>query len=61
LVKSEAIGIFNVGTELKTIFQLAEQTKGVKESLKPEHVPGDVSTNTSKLYKFLNENTSNNS
>jgi dTDP-4-dehydrorhamnose reductase len=61
LVKSEAIGIFNVGTELKTIFQLAKQTKGVKESLKPERVPGNVSTNTSKLYKFLNENTSNNS
>jgi dTDP-4-dehydrorhamnose reductase len=60
LVKAEAVGIFNVGTELKTIYQLAEQTKGVKESLKPEHVPGDVSTNTSKLYKFLNENTSNN-
>ena len=59
-VNTEAVGIFNVGTELKTIFQLAEQTKGVKESLRPEWIPSDVSTNTSKLYKFLNENTSNN-
>jgi dTDP-4-dehydrorhamnose reductase len=59
LVNSEAIGIFNVGTKLKTIFQLAEQTKGVKESLRPEWVPNDVSTNTSKLYNFLNERLSN--
>lgn len=60
LVNAEAVGIFNVGTELKTIYQLAEQTKGVQKSSRPEWVPGDVSTNTSKLYKFLNENISNN-
>lgn len=53
LVNAKAVGIFNVGTELKTIYELAEQTKGVQKSLRPDWVPSDISTNTSKLYNLL--------
>lgn len=62
LVKGKAQGVYNVGTELKTILDLAKQTKpDTQPSQKPEYVPGNISMNLSKLNKFLNENASNNS
>jgi len=56
LVNQKAVGIFNVGTEMKTMYQLAKQTREVKKSYKPKLAPNNVSTNTSKLYNFLNTN-----
>jgi dTDP-4-dehydrorhamnose reductase len=61
LVKGNAQGLYNVGTENKTMLDLAKQTKPeTQPSQKPDHVPGNISINISKLKQFLNENTSNN-
>jgi dTDP-4-dehydrorhamnose reductase len=56
LVKAETTGIYNVGTDLKTMYQLAQQTKEVIKSNRPNKAPSDISTNTSKLYNFLKQN-----
>ena len=44
LIKKDACGIFNVGTELKTIHELSKKTNiNVEPTLKPTHVPKNVS------------------
>jgi dTDP-4-dehydrorhamnose reductase len=61
LVKGKAIGIYNVGTELKTMLDLAKQTQPeTQPSQRPEHAPANISINLDKLNRFLNENPSNN-
>ena len=61
LINKKATGIYNVGTELKTMLDLAKQTKPeTQPSPKPDHVPGNISINLTKLHTLLNENTSNN-
>jgi dTDP-4-dehydrorhamnose reductase len=61
LINKKATGIYNVGTELKTMLDLAKQTKPeTQPSSKPDHVPGNISINLAKLHTLLNENTSNN-
>ena len=54
LVNSNSFGIFNIGTELKSIFDLARKTnENVKAVLKPYVVPENVSMDISKLKKEL--------
>jgi dTDP-4-dehydrorhamnose reductase len=53
LIKKNSTGVFNVGTEVKTTYELAKQTRPVAKSLKPAHVPGDLSMNLSKLQNEL--------
>lgn len=54
LVNKEAVGIYNVGTETKTIYHLASQSrKDVKLILSPQHVPKNVTMNLSKLNQLL--------
>jgi dTDP-4-dehydrorhamnose reductase len=54
LVMSNNFGIFNVGTELKSMFDLAKQTnKNVKPAGKPEYVPNNTSMDVSKLKKSI--------
>ena len=60
LIKLEQNGIINVGTELKTIYDLAIQTnKNVKATFKPEQAPEDVSLDLTKLKNILNERSNN--
>jgi dTDP-4-dehydrorhamnose reductase len=60
LIKLDENGIINVGTELKTIYDLALETnKNVKSVLKPECAPKDVSLNLTKLKNILNERSNN--
>jgi nucleoside-diphosphate-sugar epimerase len=55
LVNNQAVGVYNVGTETKTIYHLASQSrKDVKLVLSPAHVPKNVTMNLSKLNNFLN-------
>ena len=55
LIKKDACGIFNVGTELKTIHELSKKTNiNVEPTLKPTHVPKNVSMSIKKLNDFLN-------
>jgi len=53
LVKKEANGIYNVGTELKNMYELANKTRKISGIFKPEHVPDDVSMDIKKLKKCL--------
>ena len=58
LINKNAVGVFNVGTYRKTIYDLAVQTNskviGSFRTLNKE-MPRDVTMNTSKMEKFLNE------
>jgi dTDP-4-dehydrorhamnose reductase len=54
LIEGDAEGVYNVGTEKKTIYELASRTnKNVKEIFSPPHVPKDISMNISKMENFL--------
>ena len=56
LIEKDQKGIFNIGTSIKTMFELAQQTKkDVEPDTKPKEVPGDLSMNINKLNKFLND------
>jgi dTDP-4-dehydrorhamnose reductase len=60
LIKLEENGIINVGTDLKTIYDLAIETnKNVKATLKPKQAPEDVSLDLTKLKNILNERSNN--
>jgi dTDP-4-dehydrorhamnose reductase len=55
-IKNNLNGLYNLGTEVKTTYDLAKQTKpNISASLKPLHVPSDVSMNISKLNKDLSK------
>jgi nucleoside-diphosphate-sugar epimerase len=54
LIEGDAEGLYNVGTEKKTIYELALRTnKNVKEIFSPPHIPKDISMNISKMENFL--------
>lgn len=55
LVESDEKGIYNVGTELKSMLDLAQQTKkDVELCLKFDKVPGNTTMNLTKLNDFYN-------
>jgi dTDP-4-dehydrorhamnose reductase len=58
LIKKDAKGLFNVGTEPKSMYILAQKTNpDVKYTyINDEKIPLDVSMDVSKLNKFLYEN-----
>ncbi len=56
LIKNDAHGIFNVGTEKKSMYQLAQRTKQDVEKIKFDEktsIPKNVSMNLKKLKSFL--------
>jgi dTDP-4-dehydrorhamnose reductase len=54
LIKKDAKGLYNVGTDQKTIYDLAKQTNpNVKESLAPTYIPKNVTMDLTKMKKFL--------
>jgi len=56
LINNQAIGLYNVGTGLKSIFELSKLTKtDVVQSLKPKKAPLNVSMNIDKLNNFLKD------
>jgi dTDP-4-dehydrorhamnose reductase len=55
LVISNNFGTFNIGTEFKSMFDLAKLTNiDVKPARKPEYVPNNTSMDISKLKKLIN-------
>jgi hypothetical protein len=58
LINSNAIGLYNVGTELKTISHLATQTNPNSKPIimDAKQIPSDISMNINKLNKWLSEN-----
>jgi len=56
LIKNGAEGLYNVGTERKTIYELAQRTnKNVNKIISPPHVPKNVTMNVSKMDNFLKQ------
>lgn len=56
LIEKDAKGIYNIGTSLKTMFDLAITTSNdVQPALKDTRTPSDTSMNIDKLNKFLDE------
>ena len=53
LIKSDSYGLYNVGTETKTMYELATQTKLVEKTFTPEHVPKNQSMNITKMMNKL--------
>jgi dTDP-4-dehydrorhamnose reductase len=54
LIKNNAEGLYNVGTEKKTIYELAQRTnKNVLKSISPPHVPKNITMDISKMENFL--------
>jgi dTDP-4-dehydrorhamnose reductase len=56
LIKNGAEGLYNVGTERKTIYELAQRTnKNVNKIVSPPNVPKNISMNVSKMENFLKQ------
>lgn len=53
LITTNTNGVYNVGTELKTMFDLASQTKNVGQLYSPKHVPKNTSMCLNKLKKII--------
>jgi dTDP-4-dehydrorhamnose reductase len=57
LINKDSVGLFNVGTELKSMYQLAfRSNERVLMLNKPSNVPSDTSMNVTKMEKCLSEN-----
>jgi dTDP-4-dehydrorhamnose reductase len=52
LIEKEATGLYNVGTELKTMYDLASKTTQVTSSLKTSNIPSNITMNVNKLNKL---------
>jgi hypothetical protein len=53
MINSKISGVYNVGTEMKSVYQLALKTKKVKPIISPDNVPKDTSMDTSKMKNSL--------
>jgi len=54
LIDKDASGIFNVGTDLKSIYELSKLTnENIIPILKPIGVPSNVSMNINKLNNYF--------
>jgi dTDP-4-dehydrorhamnose reductase len=57
LVELNANGVYNVGTEVQSIYDLAKRSNpDIKAINKPAHVPNDISMNVDKLNKKIKNN-----
>ena len=55
MIVDDLYGLYNVGTETKTIYELASETRKVKKIYSPNHVPKNLSMNLTKLDENLNK------
>lgn len=53
LILKDAKGVFNVGTEVKSVYDMVKNYFNVKPSFRPKEVPEDTSMNITKLKSFL--------
>lgn len=57
LIEGKASGIYNVGTELKSVYNLAcKSKKDIIPSLKPDYIPSNTSIDLNKLSLWLSKN-----
>jgi hypothetical protein len=54
MIKNGATGLYNIGTETKSMYDLAKQTNpNVISIIAPSHVPKDVTMDLTKMKQFL--------
>lgn len=53
LILQGAVGIFNVGTEVKSIYDMVKKDFDVEPSFRPSNVPFDTTMNVDKLKNYL--------
>jgi len=53
MIEHKLEGVYNVGTEVKTMYELASQTKDVIKTFTPPHVPKNQTMNLNKLWENL--------
>jgi dTDP-4-dehydrorhamnose reductase len=57
LITADAKGLYNVGTEAKTMLELAKKTNpNIKAAFKPINVPSNTTMNVNKLKQCLSKN-----
>lgn len=57
MIRSNAKGLYNIGTPTKTIYELAlRERRDVTESLAPDHVPKNVTMDLTKMEEYLKLN-----
>jgi dTDP-4-dehydrorhamnose reductase len=54
LIEKNKQGVYNIGTAVKSMYDLAQKTKNVGKSISPVYVPKDVTIRTKKLEDGLN-------
>ena len=56
LIEKNAVGIYNVGTQPKTIYELAKYSREVEPMFEKIHetMPTDITMNCSKMKELLN-------
>ena len=52
-INKDLSGVYNVGTDVKTMFDLANETNVVESSFTPSHVPNNLSMDLTKLKSSL--------
>jgi ADP-L-glycero-D-manno-heptose 6-epimerase len=50
---SDKNGLYNVGTETKSMYEMASKTKSVSKTFTPEHVPKNQSMNVNKMKNII--------
>ncbi len=55
LILNNATGVYNVGTELKSIYDLAQKTSNANSCLRPPFSPSNVTMDVSKIKFFVGE------
>lgn len=53
-IEKELYGLYNIGTETKTMYELASKTKSVSKKFSPVMTPKNTTMNISKIQKDLN-------
>jgi hypothetical protein len=48
-IENDLSGVYNVGTEIKTMYELAKKTKNIKKIFSPIHVPKNTTMNLDKF------------
>lgn len=52
LINGNWSGVYNVGTEIKSIYEMVKKNQQIEPSLRPSHVPYDTTMNIDKLKKL---------
>lgn len=55
-INKNLVGLYNLGTDIKTMFELASRTKKVNKNFSPLNVPKNTSMDVTKLMRDLNDN-----